>query len=72
LSKETELAILKLLEHYGDLSIPKISELLKFSELECISTIATLVSQGYVHTIDESFSLSFYGKERLRNEPKRE
>ena len=65
MGKDSELPILKVLELEGSLTLPKISELTKISELECSSTLSDLITQGHVFRVGESFSLSFYGKERL-------
>ena len=62
---DSELAILKLLSLHGSLSLPKVSELSKISELECSSTLSSLISDGYVFRVGDSFSLSFYGQKRL-------
>jgi len=70
LGKDSELPILKVLELEGSLTLPKISELTKISELECSSTLSDLIMQGHVFRVGESFSLSFHGKERLKESGK--
>jgi hypothetical protein len=66
LGTESELPILKLLELHGSLTLPKISELTKISELECSSTLSNLITLGYVFRVGDIFSISFHGKERLK------
>jgi hypothetical protein len=63
---DSEHAILSVLDSFGELSLPRISELSKLSELETSSTLAGLVSQGYVGRSRNVFKISFSGKEHLK------
>ena len=62
----SEHAILSVLDSHGELSLPRISELSKLSELETSSTLAGLVSQGYVGRSGNTFRIRFSGKEHLK------
>jgi predicted transcriptional regulator len=66
LGAESELAVLEVLELQGSLSLPRISEITKLSELECSSTLSNLITQGFVFRVGDVFSLSFHGKGHLK------
>jgi len=70
LVEDTKLVILRLLEHYGSLMLPKISELSKLSELSCASTLSNLISQGLVFTVGDIFSLFFQWKRMSKENQK--
>jgi DNA-binding Lrp family transcriptional regulator len=66
LGSDSELAILRVLEAQGSLSLPEISKLVNISELECSSELSHLVEQGYVFRLEDKFTIAFFGKLRLR------
>jgi DNA-binding Lrp family transcriptional regulator len=66
LDSDIELLVLKVLEINGENSMQRISELLRFSELECISALTTLGLKGYVGGIGEKFKITSSGKQRLK------
>jgi len=70
LAIDTELEILRVLELYGSTTLPRISELTKFSELECSSTLSNLITQGYVFRVGDKFNISFHGKSYLQEKRK--
>ena len=67
---DSEIEILKVLELYGSTTLPRISELTKFSELECSSRLSQLITQGYVFRVGDKFTISFFGKSHLKEERK--
>jgi hypothetical protein len=44
------------------MTLAKISELVRFSELECISKLSELISQGCVSRFGDRFKITFHGK----------
>jgi DNA-binding Lrp family transcriptional regulator len=66
LDSDIELLVLKVLEISGENSIQRISELLRLSELECVSALTKLVFKGYAWRIGEKFKISGSGKQCLK------
>jgi DNA-binding Lrp family transcriptional regulator len=66
LDSDIDLLILKVLEINGENSMQRISELLRFSESECVSALGHLVTDGYVTRSGEKFKITSSGKQRLR------
>ena len=66
MDSDIELLVLKVLEISGENSIQRISELLRLSELECVSALTKLVFKGYAARIGEKFKITSSGKQRMK------
>ena len=66
MDSDIELLVLKVLEISGENSIQRIGELLRLSELECVSALTKLVFKGYAGRIGEKFKITSSGKLRLK------